>query len=262
MNCMDFVSSQKTHIYPQKLLYNKVLVHQDTLINKMPVKSGLVKIISIKKYNHIMESDTYTAHLRQYFLEKLEKFGATAQGADWNSEIAQKTRFEQLVKIINNDQPYSIIDYGSGCGALLDYLTQLGHKVNYFGFDLVEEIIIQGTITHQHYPFCQFTSAEKELPVCDYAVASGIFNIKNDISHEQWTQYVVNVLEKMNNLAQKGFSFNMLTKYSDPDHMRPGLYYGDPCFYFDHCKKHFSRNVAVLHDYNLYDFTVLVRKEL
>ncbi|HAW53355.1 MAG TPA: SAM-dependent methyltransferase, partial [Flavobacteriales bacterium] len=49
---------------------------------------------------------------------------------------------------------------------------------------------------------------------------------------------------------------------SDPDRKRPDLYYGDPCFFFDYCKRNFSRNVALLHDYNLYDFTILVRKEL
>jgi hypothetical protein len=51
----------------------------------------------------------------------------------------------------------------------------------------------------------------------------------------------------------------MLTKYSGADRMaqRPDLYYG-----FDFCKRRFSRNVALLHDYGLYDFTILVRKDV
>jgi hypothetical protein len=44
--------------------------------------------------------------------------------------------------------------------------------------------------------------------------------------------------------------------------MRPDLYYGDPCALFDHCKRRYARNVAVLHDYGLYEFTILVRKDL
>ena len=51
----------------------------------------------------------------------------------------------------------------------------------------------------------------------------------------------------------------MLTTYSDAEKMRPDLYYGDPTFFFDHCKRNYSRNVALLHDYELYDFTILVR---
>jgi hypothetical protein len=51
----------------------------------------------------------------------------------------------------------------------------------------------------------------------------------------------------------------MLTSYSDPEHMVDRLFYGDPCFYFDWCKRNLSRNVALLHDYGLYEFTILVR---
>ncbi len=67
-------------------------------------------------------------------------------------------------------------------------------------------------------------------------------------------------LHKMNRLSARGFSVNFLTKYSDADHMRPHLYYADPCYLFDYCKRNFSRNVALLHDYEVYDFTLIVRK--
>jgi hypothetical protein len=30
--------------------------------------------------------------------------------------------------------------------------------------------------------------------------------------------------------------------------------------FFDHCKRNFSRQVALLHDYGLWEFTILVRK--
>jgi hypothetical protein len=42
--------------------------------------------------------------------------------------------------------------------------------------------------------------------------------------------------------------------------MKPELYYADPLFMFDHCKKKFSKNVALLHDYEEFDFTIIVRK--
>ncbi|MNE88029.1 hypothetical protein D3C80_1852890 [compost metagenome] len=64
----------------------------------------------------------------------------------------------------------------------------------------------------------------------------------------------------MNACSRKGFSFNCLTSYSDLEYMRDYLYYGDPCFYFDYCKRAFSGQVALLHDYGLYEFTLLVRK--
>ena len=100
--------------------------------------------------------------------------------------------------------------------------------------------------------------------MADYLLAGAIFNIKLEAGYEEWQTFVASSLERMNALCSKGFSFNMLTKYSDADRMaqRPDLFYGDPLFFFDLCKRNFSRNVALLHDYGLYDFTILVRKDI
>ena len=64
----------------------------------------------------------------------------------------------------------------------------------------------------------------------------------------------------MNSKSKHAFSFNLLTKYSDKEFMQDYLYYADPLFYFDYCKRNYSKNVALLHDYYQYDFTILVRK--
>ncbi len=55
--------------------------------------------------------------------------------------------------------------------------------------------------------------------------------------------------------------FNCLTSYSDPEKKRDELYYADPCALFDMCKRRYSRQVALLHDYGLYEFTILVRSD-
>ena len=96
----------------------------------------------------------------------------------------------------------------------------------------------------------------------DYIVSSGIFNIKSDVSDEDWRKYIVETIHMFNQVAVKGFAFNCLTKYSDVEYMKDYLYYADPLYLFDYCKKNFSKNVALLHDYGIYDFTILVRKEL
>jgi hypothetical protein len=69
----------------------------------------------------------------------------------------------------------------------------------------------------------------------------------------------MDAIDRMASLSRRGFAFNMLTSYSDPARMRDDLYYGDPCRMFDLCKRKYSRNVALLHDYGIYDFTILVR---
>jgi hypothetical protein len=73
-------------------------------------------------------------------------------------------------------------------------------------------------------------------------------------------QYILETLEKINALSVKGFSFNILTSYSDKEYMKDNLFYADPLFFFDYCKKNFSKNVSLLHDYDLYEFTLLIKK--
>jgi len=92
-------------------------------------------------------------------------------------------------------------------------------------------------------------------------VASGIFNVKLDTPTVDWERYVRDTLGTINALSRKGFAFNVLTKYSDADFMRPNLYYADPLFFFDYCKTNYSRFVTLLHDYPLYEFTIVVRKD-
>ena len=85
--------------------------------------------------------------------------------------------------------------------------------------------------------------------------------MKLDAADGAWREHALTTLDRLDALSTRGFSFNMLTSYSDPERMRPDLYYANPGELFDHCKRRYSRWVALLHDYGLYEFTILVRKE-
>lgn len=199
--------------------------------------------------------------VKAYFTNKLKEHGATHKGVDYNSTDAQEARFLQLIKVVDASKHYSILDFGSGYGGMYDYLVKLNHDVYYVGYDIVEPMVVEGRELHPHNQDCLFTNKIEEVPVLDYAIASGTFNMKLDTQLDLWTQIVIEALIQMDAHASKGFAFNMLTKYSDADRMRPDLYYADPCFFFDYCKRNFSKNVALLHDYRLYDFTIIVRKD-
>ena len=198
----------------------------------------------------------------RFFGEKFASHGPTPAGLDWPSQIAMEIRFEQILKICDASIPFSIIDYGCGYGALIEMLDRWNMHYDYYGFDIVEAMIEQANREFTQYPYCHFTTDLSTLPVCDYVVESGVFNIRLDTSDHTWTAHILDTLHLFDRLSCKGFAFNMLTRYSDEEYIekRPELYYGDPCFFFDYCKKHFSRNVALLHDYEIYDFTILVRK--
>jgi len=78
---------------------------------------------------------------------------------------------------------------------------------------------------------CKFSTGFHKLTAADYAVVSETFIIKSEINQTVWTDFVIAELHKVNDLSTKGFSFNPLTKYSDPDYIRSDLYYADPCFF-------------------------------
>jgi hypothetical protein len=107
--------------------------------------------------------------------------------------------------------------------------------------------------------FMQVDNLEN-IDKADYSVASGIFSVKLEHNESEWLSYILSTLEDMNEKSIKGFSFNMLTKYSDKEYMKDNLYYADPLFIFDYCKRNFSKQVALLHDYGLYEFTILIKK--
>lgn len=200
--------------------------------------------------------------LMNYYDDKLKQFGNSPRGVDWKSAQAQEVRFDQLMRVIDASKRYSLVDYGSGFGPLYDYLKRKGHSLEYYGYDFLQDMVEEGRRQHAGDPDCRFINQDVELPQVDYAIGSGLFNIRLDASDETWTSHVIGIITRMNQLTSKGFAFNMLTKYSDAEYMRADLYYADPCFFFDHCKQNFAKNVALLHDYGLYDFTILVRKEL
>jgi SAM-dependent methyltransferase len=199
------------------------------------------------------------APIKAYFGKRLQEHGATPEGADWNSEAAQNVRFDQLLKVTDSHAG-SILDYGCGYGALADYLAEKGFQAEYYGFDILESALEVARTLHAGQPDRIFLGETEQLPVCDYTVASGVFNVRGAASAEDWTDYVITELHRFDVLSRKGFASNFLTSYSDPERMRVDLYYADPLRIFDYCKRHFSRNVALLHDYEIYDFTIIVRK--
>jgi SAM-dependent methyltransferase len=196
----------------------------------------------------------------QYYSEKIIKHGATPRGVDWNGEESQAIRFDQLLKVTEDQgQEFSILDYGCGYGALVDFLKSKSiNNVKYTGFDISREMIL--TAKNKFGGSYEFIDELKQDRMFDFAVASGIFNVKQSVPDADWEPYVLSTLAELNRVTLKGFSFNILTSYSDKEYMHDYLYYASPEKLFSFCKVHFSKRVALLHDYPLYEFTIIVKK--
>lgn len=197
-----------------------------------------------------------------HFDKRLKAHGANYEGLGYNSDQAQETRFDQLLKVTDGSKPFSLLDYGCGFGSLAPYMQKLGYQFTYTGFDISEGMIAQADQMKPRGSDWTFTTRVTDLKPVDYVIGCGIFNLRFEANDEDWMAYILETLANMDELSTRGFSFNMLTSYSDADKMRADHYYSNPGFFFDYCKRHFSCNVALLHDYEIYDFTILVRKVL
>jgi SAM-dependent methyltransferase len=194
-----------------------------------------------------------------YYANKLREHGATHRGVDWSTPESHALRHEQFLRLLRADEPVGVLDYGCGYGSFGEYLDALGLVRGYQGFDIAAEMIAAAREQHAGRAGWTFTSEREELEPTDVAIASGIFNVKVDTPAERWCEYTLETIQDLASLARRGLGFNLLTSYSDADRMEERLYYADPGFYFDWCKRNLSRHVALLHDYGLYEFTILVR---
>ena len=200
-------------------------------------------------------------NIEKYYTGKIKEYGTTPKGVDWNGEDSQMIRFHQLSKVIVEDS-FTLADIGCGYGKYCEYLEANFEKYSYIGYDLSNEMILNAKKLYGTKDNVKFLNIQNltDINEVDYSLASGIFSVKMQHNEAEWLSYILETLEVLNKKSKVGFSFNMLTKYSDKEYMREDLYYADPLFFFDYCKRNFSINVSLNHDYDLYEFTIIVRK--
>lgn len=207
-----------------------------------------------------MTDDALIGDVGHYYSAKVTEHGATPRGVDWNSADGQRRRFEQLLQVVDPSvgNP-SINDYGCGYGGLIDALSPLLPDFSYCGYDVSESMLAAARQLHPEDERRRFVSDRKDLAPADYTIASGILNVRLDTPVDVWEPYVLRTIDDLVAVSRRGVAFNALTSHSDASHMRNDLYYADPATLLDYCLRRFSRNVILDHDYELYEFTMIVR---
>jgi SAM-dependent methyltransferase len=200
--------------------------------------------------------------LKLFYQNNLSQYGHSARGVGWKNQQAQEVRFEQLLKVIRLPD-CSINDLGCGTGDFIGFAQDRISGCTYRGYDVMEDMVSMAKKKYGSFDNASFYLIKQsaEMQTAQYTIASGIFNIRFQTDNDSWLAYILDTLRIMDARSTAGFAFNILTKYSDAEFMKPELYYADPGFLFDFCKRTFSKNVALLHDYDQYDFTLIVRKE-
>ena len=198
--------------------------------------------------------------VKALYTDNIQKHGASSQSVGWNTKDCQNLRFEKLLSMVDKSDTFTMNELGCGYGALIDYMDEFNFRCStYTGLDISEEMISQALTLHSEKDHVSFLQSDHVSEIADYSVASGIFNVCFESSKEKWEKHILDTLTNLNECSKKGFSFNLLTSYVDYEESH--LYYGAPCFFFDFCKKNFSKKVTLIHDYPLWEWTITVLKD-
>jgi SAM-dependent methyltransferase len=194
--------------------------------------------------------------ITRLYEESLAEHGVKPLAVGWRDEVSHRLRFGKLASVIEKSEDVSINDLGCGYGAFYEYLIEVGVKVTLFrGYDISERMV---SLAKQRVPGGDFILGDAIDQPADYSFASGIFNVRLQESEEKWQNHVEQTLSNLFEYSRCGFAFNLLSTYVD--YREPHLFYGDPLYFFDLCKRRFSRSVSLLHDYPLFEWTMVVRK--
>jgi SAM-dependent methyltransferase len=194
-----------------------------------------------------------------YYASKLAAHGLTPQGVDWNGTDSHERRHRQFLGLLDGAADASIIDLGCGFGDFLRFLRAAGYHGRFTGYDIAPSMIEKARELHGEGQDRQWRIGAEPIDTADFAIASGIFNVKGDIPDEAWIPYVHQTIELLAAAGRRGFAFNVLSTSSDPDRRRPNLYYADPVAMLAHCLSRYGRSIALLQHYGLYEFTVIIR---
>ena len=138
------------------------------------------------------DSDRETIHaaVAAYYNDTVTRHGATARGVDWKDEASHRLRHLQFLRLMAHEPDTSVLDLGCGYGDFLTTLRTNGHRGRYVGCDLAPAMIDTARSLHGEGSDRIWHLGGEPPEVCDYAVASGILNVRRGANEAAWTAYV------------------------------------------------------------------------
>ena len=200
----------------------------------------------------------------QLYEDNLRNYGQTSKSVGWKDEASQILRFKKLAEVIDTRTAadgISVNDLGCGYGAMFKFLDEQPRlKLDrYYGYDISNKMLDEARRAVANDPRAVFFNGSEITEEADYSFVSGSFNVRLTAENDAWTEHVLSAIRNLAVKSRRGFAFNLLTTYVD--WKADNLYYADPFFFFDFCKRNLSRYVTLVHDYPLFEWTLIVTKE-
>lgn len=201
------------------------------------------------------ETAPLIGHYRSLLDEASE---STAVG--WKDAEVQQRNFAAVAQVFAHErEPFTVHDVGCGLAHFAEFLERHYPLAQYSGSDIVGESIERAKRRR-----CDLAVEIRDIlasppePV-DYAVESGIFNLRIEQPEDVWRSFVRHVLRAMFGIARKGLAANFLT--SHVDWKRELGYYEDPSTMLAFAIDELSRFAEIRHAYYPWEFTLIVYRE-
>lgn len=198
------------------------------------------------------------AQVERLYSADVERHGPSPRSVGWKDVSSQRLRFVKLAQLLaaRDEEPITVNDLGCGYGAMFAFLDEMvGVRLGrYYGYDLSEAMLQHAREATDER--AQLIRAAAPTHVADYTFASGPFYVKGTATDAAWQEHVQESLRRMAEKSRLGFAFNQMTTFVD--FRQENLFYADPGAFFEFCKREISPYVTLVHDYPLYEWTMLV----
>jgi SAM-dependent methyltransferase len=199
----------------------------------------------------------------KHYEECFDKYGDTCLGVDWPNKEDVNIRFDIMLNVIKDKtRKVSILDFGCGCGHLLEYIQEKNiTDIDYSGLDISQKYY---DYCVEKYPNSNFYNVDilheeiENLPNFDYIIFNGVFTEKKNLSDQEMFSFFSNVLKKIYYKVNIGLAFNTMSPIVD--FKRDDLFY----LSFDKLglflKNNISRHYVINNNYKLWEYTTYVYK--
>ena len=193
-----------------------------------------------------------------FYKKNFNDYGDSFKSVGWGDTNSQYLRFHKLTDGLIREGS-SVLDYGCGLGHFVDYLDSLHlKKYQYVGVDICDSFIEHAMQKYQakkNINFYHGDITQNSLSNFDFdiAIASGVFSLKQD----NIKSYTFHTLSRMFGLVNESVSVNFLTKYCDYE-LKKNIHH-DPSEILKEAFK-ITSNLRLLHDYEIYEFTLILNK--
>jgi SAM-dependent methyltransferase len=216
----------------------------------------------VKSYQ--IKTEDYLDKLREVYVPAVNE-PEPWRAVRWGSEELQSSRLEvmeELLLVSDLTEPYdwrfyspykSVLDVGCGRGELIRYI-RASQGDGYLGIDIVPEMIESARNTWPNMKF-EVRDLRDEPRPAEAVVASGTFTISND-------EIFWSMLDAMWESAGKIMAFNCKSTWAPEDCASAGgiSYLRDPAETLTECRKRYTRDLVLRHDYLDHDFTIAAYK--